>query len=84
MYTYKLKFDNNNRSTNKVKNLDAAQALAVAYMHAHPSVKECEITTPTGALSFVRHTGEWHWNHPGFSFSMVQAHDVEAFRKMVR
>lgn len=83
MYTYKLYFkENGNRSTNTVKNLDAAQEIAVAYLNNFSQMTECEIETPTGALSIVRkEVGAQHWNHPGYTFSHIEADKVAQYRR---
>lgn len=82
MATFKFHFDNNNKSTNTVKNLAEAEALAVAYMGNYSNVKKCEITTPSGNLSIVKKTGDYHWNHNGYSFSLVDSKDVAYYRTL--
>lgn len=82
MSTYKFSFDNNNKSTNTLKNLAEAEALAVKYMDHYEHVKKCEITTPNGSISVVRKTGDYHWNHNGYSFELVGAENVQAYRNI--
>lgn len=84
MFTYKLHFtENGNRSTNTVKNLDAAHKIAVSYLeNSHGLLTTCEITTPTGCLSIVKKTGEKHLIHDGYSFGFIHRTDVEKYRSM--
>lgn len=85
MFTYKLSFENGHNSTNTVKNLDAAQAIAVDFLKSfNGTFKQCEITTPTGALSIVKMDGSYHWNHNGFSFSLIQAQYVNQYRTIAK
>lgn len=68
LYTYKLLFSDGKKFICTRTNLDKAHFTVVQYMKKNKDLTQCLITCPTGIVRRVRKTGEWHWNHNGYSF----------------
>jgi hypothetical protein len=67
MYTYKLEFENGKKMITKAEKLDDAHVKIIGYMEKENLFK-CIIKCPNGIIRRVMKTGEWHWNHNGYSF----------------
>ena len=67
-FTYKLTFDNGQKFKLTAENLDEAHVKIVNYINKN-NLNECIILTPNNKIRAVRKTGEYHWNHNGFSFN---------------
>jgi hypothetical protein len=68
MNTYKLTFDNGAKFQVTTENLDQAHSKIIPYMEKNELTK-CVITCPNGAIRTVQKTGNWHWNHNGYTFN---------------
>ena len=66
-YTYKLTFDNGQKFKLTSENLDEAYVKIINYIDKN-NLKSCIIYTPNNTMRKVIKTGEYHWNHNGFTF----------------
>ena len=66
-YTYKLKFNNDQKFKLTAENLDEAYVKIINYINKK-NLKSCIIFTPNNKMRKVIKTGEYHWNHDGFTF----------------
>jgi hypothetical protein len=67
MYTYKLEFNNGKKFITKSEKLDGAHVKIISYMEKE-GLTNCTITCPNNTIRRVAKTGEFHWNHNGYSF----------------
>jgi hypothetical protein len=73
MKNYRLTFDNGQVIEIKIdltnpKSYMNAQAFCVDFIEKN-KLSNCQIIKHDGSIGLVKKTGNWHWNHNGYSFS---------------
>ena len=73
MNNYQLTFDNGQVINIKIdltnpKAFMNLQAFCVHHIEKN-ELKSCDILTPSGVMRRVVKSGNYHWNHDGYSFS---------------
>lgn len=72
MKNYKLTFDNGKvieipMDLTNPKSYMNVQAFCVHFIEKN-NLSHCEIVKWDGSIGLVKKTGNWHWNHNGYSF----------------
>lgn len=70
MYTYKLKFNDGKKFVSTTKNLDETYSKIVNHINKN-NLESCFVTCPNGKITKATKTGEYHWNHNGFRFEVI-------------